>query len=176
MLYVVDQGAGLIDGSAGDATNSYERSMMARSTALRPPGPAWACAAVRSPAADDLALYFEELLEGTPSISGQASFYAPVFADAGNVLREWKFRVQGPKHSGAPDAEEFLQFVAGQLPELAKSMRRDLALRSAACWSSLTQRLRAEDAPTSEGAMPVSTDGTSDTAPPSQHPLHLRFP
>jgi len=148
IIYISDHAAGLVDGSAGSSDHSFvvssepgEELSVARAWSRLALG---AHSGVRSPAADDMALWIEgELLrelhafkvrnkmdsgEPLPEVQG---LFAPVFAKAGeDILAEWKFRVRGEKFDGSPDVSEFLSFIGGQLPELEQQVRRDLALHS----------------------------------------------
>jgi len=148
IIYISDHAAGLVDGSAGSSDHSFvvssepgEELSVARAWSRLALG---AHSGVRSPAADDMALWIEgELLrelhafkvrnkmgsgEPLPAVQG---LFAPVFAETGeDILAEWKFRVRGERFDGSPDVSEFLRFIGGQLPELEQQVRRDLALRS----------------------------------------------
>jgi len=151
IIYLSDEPAGLVEGSAGPADHAFvvsstpgEEHSVARAWSRIVLG---AHSAVRSFAADDLALWFEgELLRGLQSKElgsstlGQAEssvsqsvtgLLAPVFADAGDdIIGEWKYRVRGPKHAGEPDPSAFLSYIGTQLPEIERDVRRAIALRA----------------------------------------------
>jgi hypothetical protein len=148
IIYISDHAAGLVDGSAGSSDHSFvvssepgEELSVARAWSRLALG---AHSGVRSPAADDMALWIEgELLRGLhgfkvsnktdsgESIPAVQGLFAPVFAEAGeDILAEWKFRVRGEKFKGSPDISEFLGFIGEQLPELEQEVRRKIALRS----------------------------------------------
>ncbi len=61
------------------------------------------------------------------------SLWARVFREAGDdVESAWLDHLRDPQHEGAPAVDGFLAFVGGQLPALAATLRRELALRTLA--------------------------------------------
>jgi hypothetical protein len=151
IIYLSDEAAGLVEGSAGPADHAFvvsstpgEERSVARVWSRIVLG---AHSANRSFAADDLARWFEgELLRGLQlreqgsTAQGQAEssaspatlgLLAPVFADAGDdIIGEWKYRVRGPKHAGQPDPSAFLSYIGIQLPQVERDVRRSIALRA----------------------------------------------
>jgi len=146
VIYLSDEPVGLVEGSAGSEEHGFvvssvpgEERSVARVWARLLLGPH---AAVRSLAADDLALWFEgELLrrlyasrEAAPSQEASAvplGLFVPAFAAAGaDIVGEWKYRVRAVKGEGRPDPSEFLSYIGSQLPKVEEDVRRAIALRS----------------------------------------------
>ncbi len=131
LVYCVDEPVGVVTGSAGPrqvaitvAGDAQERLSVARAWGrllLEP----WV--GVRSAASDDFVLWAEaQLLDDRPD----RSLYMSVFSAAGDDVRDvWRDWLVAPARKGAPDPSEFVDFVAGQLPELADQLRRDLPMR-----------------------------------------------
>ncbi|MEE2828641.1 MAG: hypothetical protein VX498_05610 [Myxococcota bacterium] len=133
VLFLSEQPSVVVEGSAGSSPHSFvvdaepgERRSVERAWARMALG---SHAAVRSVAADDLALWIEAQLRESAE---DRSVFASVFAEAsqdGDIIREWKFRVRSEKGDGSPDPLEFLAFIGKQLVETSVVIRRGLASR-----------------------------------------------
>ena len=142
VVYITEEATTVLPGSAGGAARSFSvddewseygsvRRVFGRATL-------GANAALRTPEIEDwLAHVAARVQEAT-----DPSWYAHTFASAGDDVRGvWQEWLSDPERVGRPDAEAFLGFVAGQLPDLALELRARLVLRSFAL------DLRPEDAP-----------------------------